>query len=204
MIDLGTFGGRGSDAYDINDSGTIVGWAQLSDATQHAFVYSNGVMTDLGESLGRGISSIATAINASGQIVGLGRNAFLYSNGVFTDLGSLGGGSSYAHDINASGHVVGSSTLTSDGNFNDTHAFIYRDGEIHNLNSLIDPSSQWTLINAKGINDRGQIVGWGWHDGYPRAYLLTPIPEPSTVALAAVGLIALAIYHRRSLTRSTA
>ena len=36
--DLGTLGGTHSVAYDINDSGHIVGWAQLSNLEERAFL----------------------------------------------------------------------------------------------------------------------------------------------------------------------
>src|SRR6185503_17796502 len=33
---------------------------------------------------------------------------------------------------------------------------------------------QWTLLEATGINDNGEIVGWGIHDGALRAFKLKP------------------------------
>lgn len=39
LMDLGTFGGSQSRAYDINDAGQIVGWAMLpGDTAYHAFL----------------------------------------------------------------------------------------------------------------------------------------------------------------------
>jgi len=54
------------------------------------------------------------------------------------------------------------------------HAFLYSGGKMIDLNSLIDSTSGWTLKTAQGINDNGQIVGEGIHNGYIRAFLLTP------------------------------
>jgi hypothetical protein len=34
----------------------------------------------------------------------------------------------------------------------------------------------WTLLQAGGINNRGQIDGFGVHNGNYRAFLLTPAP----------------------------
>jgi hypothetical protein len=55
------------------------------------------------------------------------------------------------------------------------------------LNDSIDPSSGWTLAEAHAINDAGQIVGSGFHNGAMRAYLITPIPEPFTLTLSGIG-----------------
>ena len=81
----------------------------------HAFLYSGGVMTDLG-TLPGGTYSCATGINNNGQIVGYSNtasgpiHAFLYSGGKMTDLGTLpGGDNSEATGINDSGQIVGDS-----------------------------------------------------------------------------------------------
>jgi hypothetical protein len=69
------------------------------------------------------------------------------------------------------------------------------------LNTLIDPASGWQLKYARAINDYGQIVGSGFNpSGYEHAYLLTPVPEPSTFVLlgmGAVGLLGWATRRRR-------
>src|SRR6185503_7829555 len=43
---------------------------------------------------------------------------------------------------------------------------------------LIPQDSGWTLISARGINNQGQIVGFGTHNGQTRAFLLTPSQPP--------------------------
>jgi probable HAF family extracellular repeat protein len=49
VIDLGTLGGSFGLAYGINDKGQVDGFSNLpGDTAQHAFVFANGVMTDLG------------------------------------------------------------------------------------------------------------------------------------------------------------
>lgn len=64
MQSLGSLFGR-SDAYGINDSQQIVGWTYVDNTDQHGFSYSGGSMQDFS-----GQSTIAYAINNSGQIVG--------------------------------------------------------------------------------------------------------------------------------------
>jgi probable HAF family extracellular repeat protein len=177
--------GQGS-AYAINASGEVVG----SDANVHAFLYSNGSIHDLtllfpSNYNGQGCS--ASAINASGQVVGgYNAGAFLYSNGA---LQFLGQGAAYG--INDSGEIVG-------GGNGLAYAFLYADGSMQDLNDLINPSLGWTLQQANAINDSGQIVGYGINpSGQQDAFLLTPIsiPEPSTLAM--LGLVSLLALKRQ-------
>src|SRR5205823_2426283 len=111
--------------------------------------------------------------------------------------GTLGGTHSIAYDINSTGHVVGTSELVSGA----SRAFIWHDddgdgvadpGEMKDLNTLTPPGSNWTLQEARSINDRGQIVGFGIFQpdpnqpGQTHAFLLTPVSgaglPPSTVS----------------------
>jgi probable HAF family extracellular repeat protein len=94
------------------------------------------------------------------------------------DLGTLGGTTtSNAHGINNGDEVVGSSD-TSDGG---QHAFLYSDGVMSDLNSLIPANSGWVLLEAQDINDNGHIVGTGFKDGSPHAFLLAPDITPPEV-----------------------
>ncbi|MEX0612980.1 MAG: PEP-CTERM sorting domain-containing protein, partial [Pirellulales bacterium] len=112
------------------------------------------------------------------------QHAFLY-DGTMHDLGTLGGTVSTGQGINDSGQVTGWSYTNS----GDRHAFVYAEGSgMVDLNSLIDPLSGWDLILGWAINDAGQITGYGLIAGQPRAFLLTPVPEPASVALLALGL----------------
>ena len=203
MTDLGTFSGTPSYtsytsfANGININGQVVGQSTTNGAytsASHAFLYSNGSMTDLG-TLG-GTSSSASGINTSGQVVGNSSNhAFLYSNNTgMTDLGTLGGGASFANGININGQVVGRS-YTANGS--GTDAFLYNGGSLLDLNSLLSPGSGWTLYNATGINDLGQIVGAGVINGQDQAFLMTPVPLPASTWLFGSGLLGLIGVARR-------
>ena len=98
-----------------------------------------------------------------------------------------------AYGINAAGQVVGWS-YTSGGAYD---AFLYSSGSMVDLNSLIAPSSGWTLLQANAVNDNGQIVGYGTYEGETEAFLLTPTPAPPTALLLVPGLAGLAAVRRR-------
>lgn len=317
ITDLGTLGGIDSKAFGINASGQVVGYAATADNRQHAFLWSNGAMTDLGVLPGNS-ESHAFAINDAGQIVGLSsdlgsiapraclwqnnaltdlgqfaprsinnqgdivgsmsiarnniawfEHACLWRNGTLTDLGTLNGDYSYARDINDAGQIVGlsvtrdnelpraflwqGSVLTDLGTpggpgsqasainshgliagfadvganapraalFNLTtaggvtirtnpdvsaspysyaldvnnseqvvgtngHAMLWQNGALTDLNSLLPTGSGWVLESASAINEKGQIAGWGKHNGFTHAFLLNPVsPAPVTTVSAA-------------------
>lgn len=71
-----------------------------------------------------------------------------------TVLGTLGGNDSRARDVNVHGQIVGVADTRRHGQ----QAFIYEDGEMKNLNSLVELDKQ-TLKEANAINDDGDIIG---------------------------------------------
>jgi probable HAF family extracellular repeat protein len=182
MQDLGTLGGDSSAAYGMNDAGQIVGGA-TSSGEHHAFLYDEDdtpKMQDLG-TLG-GNSSVAYSINEAGQVAGTSNtssgedHAFLYDASAtpkMTDLGYLGGGWSDATDINDAGQIVGVSGSSGVGY---DRQFLYRGGQMLDLQNLLPPDSGWTLNHTYAINDRGQIVGHGQppNGDSNHAFLLTP------------------------------
>jgi probable HAF family extracellular repeat protein len=188
-IDLGSLGGMGSTATDLNDREQAVGFSvtavfpAANTASQptvdyHAFRYTDGKMTDLG-TLG-GTDSAANAINDHGVVVGYSNvasnaamHAFLFSQGKMTDLGTLGGRNSEAAAINDQGAVVGASLTSSSVG----HGFVDLHGRMIDLNSLIPAASGLVITNAMDINNRGQIVAQGYETSQPTtdlALLLNP------------------------------
>ena len=167
----------------VNDVGQIAGQAKTADGSYRAFLYTGGTVTDLG-TIG-GNSSVATGINAKGQVIGyaFGSNwthSFVYSNGMTNDLGTLGGSTCYALGINSDGVIVGQSYTTSSLQ----HAFLYDNGTMSDLNEFVDTDSGWSLQTASGINDFGQVVGYGLDPtGNTRGFLLTRA-EPCGLALS--------------------
>ena len=93
--------------------------------------------------------------------------AYLYENGHITALGSRSNDfRNAALTVNKKNEVVGTS-----GN----SAFLYSRGKMRDLNDIIPADCGWVLEEAHGINDKGQIVGTGKHNGKTRAFVLTPI-----------------------------
>jgi probable HAF family extracellular repeat protein len=126
--------------------------------------------------------------------------AFVWNGTNLTDLGTLGGAQSYAYGINGTGTIVGSSWMT--GNLV-MHGFVDIGGVMIDLNQLLPLNSGWTIDAAYGINDSGNIVGTGTLNGQSYALelvapsaLLVGTPEPSTVLLAGLGVLALISVRR--------
>src|SRR5271165_449324 len=127
VVDLGTLGGTFGLAFGINDRGQAGGFANLSgDKAQHAFVYANGVMTDLGTLggpnsasyegptealLAGGLAETSTPDPNGEDFCGYGDNliclAFSWQNGVMTPLDTLGGNNAQGGGINDRGQIAG-------------------------------------------------------------------------------------------------
>jgi len=139
-----------------------------------------GTRTYLGFALGTW-NNHASAINKTGMVAGkVGAQGFLYTpNGPSVTL--FGAGVAEVNALNANGDVVGNTT--------GGHAFVYlkKTGQFVDLNTAVSAtiSNTWTLVDAAGINDSGQICGQARRlavaadgPGYGmyvyRAYRLTP------------------------------
>lgn len=183
MTDLGTLGSpEGGEwwnsAEGINNSGVVTGYGYTSSGGLSGFTWSNGVMTAL-PNLGQQWTE-AYAINNHGQVTGISANkqgdshAFIANpNGTIKDLGNLGGkfSTSWGFAINDSGVVVGQAQMDN----GEVVAFVYNGKRMQNLNSLVKADPGWTLIEARGVNNAGQIVAIGENsDGSLHAFLLTP------------------------------
>ena len=172
MQDLGTLlapVGASSWAQGINDAGQVVGYSDTM-TYHHAFLYSGGVMQDLGTPTGASISA-AYGINNNGQVVGEAYTltgdwmAFLYSDGAWQGLGTLGGRASTAYAINDKGWVVGDAT-TSPTTSQGTHAFLFINHVMQDLGTLGGDYS-----TARSINNAGQVVGWSSTSSGNHAFL---------------------------------
>jgi uncharacterized membrane protein len=184
----------------INDSGQAVGASGLCSNTAfltpfgpfapHAVLWdSNGSPTDLGHLPGTpaGIYNIATSLNDRGDVVGFAcvgadtnpatcpEDTFLWTKETgMQDLGRFPGaiatGPPCCHTINNNGVIVG---LSVDASFNE-RAIIWLNKVPVDLNTLIPKNSGWYLVCAQGINDAGEIVGFGTINGSTHAFLAKP------------------------------
>ncbi|WP_083682660.1 DUF3466 family protein [Archangium sp. Cb G35] len=134
---------RASQAYDVNDAGTVVGSAVVGATSggspiYNAFIWSDGTIRSLGTLPGLPVAvhSEAKGINSEGWVVG------------------------YV------GQFYGNTTLGT------AAAVVWLGERIHDLNSVLPPNSGWTLLSAEDINTRGDITGVGRFNGTLTAYKL--------------------------------
>jgi hypothetical protein len=166
--------------------------------------------------------SEATGVNSSGNVVGFSDDPknlnFVYSfpsqSFVALNLRNLATSpaTSKYYGINDQNQIIGSynfGTLPKWGGI--THAFL---GSLSpgtpgwggvDLNTLIPQDSGWILTSATGINNAGQIVGYGIgpggvYGGYELTPLELPVPEPSVLAF--IGLVGIGLAVRHALSRA--
>ncbi len=202
---VGTLGMGGSNL-GINNNGVMVGHSFFfgdPDTASIAMPDDRGgyLTADLGPA---GFNfSIATAINDNGMSVGhtnFGTDG-AWQAAIFTTdlmgpptpptlLGSLDGlNTSEANDVNDHGMIVGYSW---DGTHSglDSRAWAWTQGTMYDLNNLLDEDSMFSLlIEATGVNNNGDIVGYGQlHDGSISAFVIEGfVPAPSALGLLAAG-----------------
>ncbi len=161
----------------VNDSGQAVGNYLTATSQTDGFLYSGGTISSI--SVPGAAVTIPVGISNAGEIVGnfegasTGSGSFLDLGGViFTNLDNSIGG------ISSSGeYIVGS---------NGSGAFVSFDG----LMSQFSAPAEYEGITLTGVNDVGQIVGFGNDFGF----IATPIPEPASWLIVSLGLLVLSIY----------
>ena len=196
----------------INDFGQAVGISGQCDvaigaySAIHALLWENGQPVDLGNLGGHGWNTPG-AINNRGVITGFvnGPNdvvdgqlqirwvAFMWTkeHGM-QSIGTLPGDQmSQATDINDLNQIVGVSYV--DFSFDNPRAFIYHNGKIATLNSLIgSATANWDVTSTGGINDLGEIaaqanvVSNGVVTTVAHAVLLVPAAPDDSQAYGAI------------------
>jgi len=242
LNNLGTdsFGGTVSQAFRVNTAGAAVGFAwkytngqYLGDRAVRWDASGSGVteLGNLGTSSIGNTTSQALAINDDGTAVGFAEK---YTSGTYvgvravrwetsttlaTELPNLGTQSNgytstFAYSLNTSGIVAGYADNYVGGSYVARRAVIWdAAGSVVDLNTLMDPASGWTLIEAGGISDTNWVTGLGLFDpdgpgpmvSYSRLFLLNvsnAIPEPIALPLLELNLTLLP--HRRRRFRAKA
>jgi probable HAF family extracellular repeat protein len=180
--------------FGINDKGQVAGATGICSAlnqdtfvyvlSRHAVLWNRGKPIDIGGLGGNGTfgpGNIAGEVNNEGEVVGSSDlkgdkrfHAYVWKKETgIQDLGTLRGDvNSAGLGINDRGDVVGAS---GDATFANTRAFLWHNGRMIDLNTLISGNSPLYLIFAHGINSRGEIVGFGVDSvGDVHAFLATP------------------------------
>ena len=206
---LGTLGGRNSYGADVNASGDVVGYSELTFRGEvHAFLWTakTGVIHDLGAFDGRGSYSQASSINDAGVVVGWGTlkeggtgpRAFVWDTtdepAVMRELPLPAGASlSVANAINAKGQVVGRAAGDGVGSSTGDEGFLW-DPTTGDSSALASPPGA-DVLGAVDINDAGFVVGpaqvtavgpYGTHL-VPRSYRWNPATRTSTLIIEPPG-----------------
>jgi MYXO-CTERM domain-containing protein len=172
---------NGAVATGVNVHNEFVGYSDSALGVR-AFHWAKGTMTDLG-TLG-GTNSVAHGINSAGTVVGYADSAMgavtdvplsapvIWRHGVATSLGGPAMSTGSAFAINEHELVVGHIDNSGGGQ---NWAFAHDGKAIAYLQDMPGVvGSGWQLSTARGVNDRGQIVGWGLNPaGQERAFVMS-------------------------------
>lgn len=146
-------------AYDINDSGQVVGSVYVAygrNARMNSVLWENGAI--IADWHVNPLLNYAAAINNAGQVACSsdpgshvsGRCPYLWEKGdLITYIGECGG-TSYVNGINNAGQVVG---------WDIQQPFVWKDG-VTTFLSVLSGNSNGSGSRALGINNKGQIVGY--------------------------------------------
>jgi len=192
--EIGTLGGAQSWGWRVDDLGIVSASAQTPDSPStgiarfgHAALYQDTVgLQDLNTFVDPPLSGTTLAVANEKQgdwVVGIatqGTQSRAYrlklSTGAFEEIGWAG--SSFAYSVNSAGDAVGWGYTDAGETIQAAWILSERTG-FAKLNDLIDPASGWDLRTAGSIDDFGDVVGWGYHNGRVSAYRLR-IPAHSS------------------------
>lgn len=157
-------------ARDVSAQGLVAGDTYDSAGQYHAFLWDSAHGAHLLNAPEEEYSTVV-ALNGRGDVLlkSSPGGLFLYSGGKFQPVEIP---KATPRAMNNSGITVGSFGPNPDAQ----RAFVWsKEHGMRDLNELLPAGSGWTLEVASGINDRGEIIGWGDHGGKDNAgFLLTP------------------------------
>ena len=193
VLELPTYAGDpDGNAHAINDLEQMAGGSGVCSAFNpiwltnlqplHALLWDGGKAIDLGTlgGTGHGNGIMALDLNNRGQVIGFSDlegdvdfHAFLWTRAAgMQDLSALPGDvDSAAIGMNDSGQVVG---VSLDADFN-ARAFLWKNQELIDLNTLVPANSPLYLVTACSINASGGIIGIAIdNSGNFHSYLAVP------------------------------
>lgn len=198
-------------ALGLNEAGVIVGVGRLSaegDAPTVALRWQGEQVGQLAQ--GDAINAQATAVNEAGTVIGHAQFADGREQAARWDGDSLSWlaqlspqATARAFGISDAGLIVGQSKIWQDvaqGSFV-SRATLWEGTAAHDLTDLLSNGDGWTLSAAMGINASGQIVGQGLYQGKRVGFILSPVPEPSSLWMLGVGLVAVGLAGRQQASR---
>ena len=179
VTDLGTLGGTFSFGVGINNRGWVAGFSTLpGDLNQHAFVWRNGVITDLGTLGGPNSSPSFSPFSEKGDVGGGAETStpdpngenfcgsgmiclpVLWHDGGGTVLPTLGGNNGAANQVNNRGQVAGVAETTTPPppclGTGVGEPVVWDNGVVQDLHVLPGDSAGVALA----INDNGEAVGF--------------------------------------------
>jgi hypothetical protein len=190
----------------LNDSSTVVGYCQSHTNSIQAFVWDN---IHGAQALAPGsLESLAWSINNKGQIAG----SIVVGLGVGRAVKWAGPGSMQllalisdpqgnvlntdAYSINDQGDIVGIAV----GGIQNAALWIGLSGYL--LDDLIPAASGWHLVQANGINNKGQIAGYGVIDGQTHGFRLDPVTDttPPIIVPQITGILGTNGWYRSNVT----
>lgn len=193
-------------AYAINESGAVAGYTRELHYTSYkmsAAIWVDGELQMLG-GLSESNTGSAFDINELGHVVGWShthytQNAFYWADG---EMQALEMSDPYyqhsaAYAINNSDQMVGWISQPTG-----SHAAIWENGSLSDLNDLVDLPAGSDLEYAWDINDSGQILATAYiydesrQSMDERLLVLTPVPEPSALMALLCGFGAAGLGRR--------
>ena len=174
-------------AYGVNNLSQVVGYSSAGGLAIHAYVWENGMMTDLG-SPGWATADFSRAedISDNGWIVGFaggvpdGLRGFILHDDEWTEIPTFGGDESRAYAVNELGDVVGYAR-NPEGKL---RAYGIPSGDVSQMLDLGDLGGG--AAQAFGVNNHRQVVGQSKTvDEFQHAFLWTQ--EAGMIDLGTLG-----------------
>lgn len=176
----------------VNDLDQVTGVATPGFTTIEAFRFTPGRGVQLLGPLGGRPYTRGSSINNLGDVVGFATHAngngsvpFVYTDAAgMQEIGNFGGAAS-ATDINDRGEVVGIYDPSGP-----SRAWIWTAEQgVRFLSDLTEPAPGFVQLEARRINEAGQVLGYGYDNNVAdfRTFLLTPVVAPTGRAPDTLG-----------------